>query len=394
METTDEVDRGLRELDSKPSAVRKTVSEDGQAQCQQSWYWGTLQGSGILWLVGSYSVSKINSIPVLKYEVYLSKLLLPGERGKTMSQTLRTRSIDSAHGSSQHAMEDVQDTASSSVRPASAGPLPGMSQYTETHAPNTVFARHDARSPTRPTSSTRRSRPISPLGISIAQRRAQLAANLAASAASGVGQVAASVDATRNVAETALATATATQDSIEETIREHVQQTRVETSQAVDDVVHRLATEITAAASGSVATSEAQTREIVQGLREELQRKFNEDRVAEDTRRGQLDIRLNELSAGIEQLNVRMNENQPMSETVIHGVERGLQQQIHDRAMESQNVVQQLSQKVDVQSKSMEDTAVAVRNLLLQLEELNKNFGSVQADIARWKANEEQAADE
>lgn len=51
--------------------------------------------------------------------------------------------------------------------------------------------------------------------------------------------------------------------------------------------------------------------------------------------------------------------------------------------------MQQLSQKVGAQSKSVEDTAVFMRNLL-QLEELNKNFGNVQADIIKWKSNEEQ----
>lgn len=105
---------------------------------------------------------------------------------------------------------------------------------------------------------------------------------------------------TRNVVETVLAIATATQGSIKETIRAHVQKSRTETSQVVDNVIHWLATEITVAVSGSVAINEARTCKIFRGLCEELQRKLDEDRDAEDTRRGQLDNRLSELSAGIE----------------------------------------------------------------------------------------------
>lgn len=289
-----------------------------------------------------------------------------------MSQTSRTRSIDSTLDSLQHAMDDVQDTVSSSVRPTSIGALPRMSQYRETRAPNTVFAQCGGRSLTRSTSSGHRRRSISPIGISIAQKRAELATNMAANAASGIGQVTASVDATHNIVETVLEMAIATQGSIEETIRAHIQQSLTETSQTVDDIVHRLATEITTAASGFVMASETPTREIMQGLHNELQT---------------LEYRLVELGTGIEQLQKRISENQLVNDNVLHRVERCSQQQFHDQAVESQNAVNLLSQRVEAQSKS-------VRHLPLQLGELNQNFGSIQADVMRWRVNEQQSIDE
>lgn len=62
---------------------------------------------------------------------------------------------------------------------------------------------------------------------------------------------------------------------------------------------------------------------------------------------------------------------------------------MRDQAIESQNAVQKLSQKVEAQSKSVEDTTMTVNNLLIQLEEFNSNFGNIQADILTWKENEE-----
>lgn len=68
----------------------------------------------------------------------------------------------------------------------------------------------------------------------------------------------------------------------------------------MDDIVHRLAMEITTEAFVSVAMSEMHSHKIAQSLREELQRKFNEDHTAEDTWWGQMQHKLRELSIGIE----------------------------------------------------------------------------------------------
>lgn len=66
----------------------------------------------------------------------------------------------------------------------------------------------------------------------------------------------------------------------------------------MNDIVYQLATDITTAASGSAAMSETHTRKTIQGLRQELQQKFDEDRVIEVTHRGQLKHRLGELELG------------------------------------------------------------------------------------------------
>ena len=84
---------------------------------------------------------------------------------------------------------------------------------------------------------------MSPVGLTITQRQAQLAANMASSAASDVGRVAVAADAMRNVAQQALETA----------------------SQAAE----------------TAGQSKLRTRKLHDTLQEELRAKFDEDRVAD-----------------------------------------------------------------------------------------------------------------
>ena len=62
---------------------------------------------------------------------------------------------------------------------------------------------------------------------------------------------------------------------------------------------------------------------------------------------------------------------------------------MRDQALESQTAIQQLTQRVGAQSKSVENTVETMKYLLLQLEKLNRNFGNVQSNVLRWKENEE-----
>ena len=177
-----------------------------------------------------------------------------------MLQASNAPSTISKHSGQQNAPADVEDTASAVV-PYGTIALPGMSGYANASAakiaPNTAFRMRRAQSPIETSADMGRARSVSPVGLTIAQRQAQLAAQISSSAASGVSHVAAVIDATRNVPEQALATAEHRAGSIEGIVRKHISKLQVDTSRAVDDVAHRLATQLTAAASGSVERSES-----------------------------------------------------------------------------------------------------------------------------------------
>ena len=144
-----------------------------------------------------------------------------------MSQTSHTQSGRGEYNASQHASPEVADTASSAVIPRAPSALLGMSGYagtsTQTLPLNTAYDIWRPRSLAEANTGSERSRSVSPVGLIIAQRQAQLAAQMPLTAVSGVENVAATADATRNVAEQALATASHTAGSIEGILRKHVQ---------------------------------------------------------------------------------------------------------------------------------------------------------------------------
>ena len=97
-----------------------------------------------------------------------------------MSQTSHTRSGVSGHGETQHALLEVADTTLLAVGPQTSGVLPGMFGYegtsTQTLPPNTVFNIRHTDPSSLSSAGSRRSRSVSPVGLAITQRQAQLAA--------------------------------------------------------------------------------------------------------------------------------------------------------------------------------------------------------------------------
>ena len=114
------------------------------------------------------------------------------------SESADTRSQDSVHSSSQFATGVALEDTASSVR--QTGRLPGSSATQSSVAPNSAFARWRSPSRGRSTSPAPR-RVASPLGVSVAQRRAKYAEQTAESAMSGVGRVAEETVRVRGVAE-------------------------------------------------------------------------------------------------------------------------------------------------------------------------------------------------
>ena len=124
------------------------------------------------------------------------------------------------------------------------------------------------------------------MGLTIAQRQAQLAANIASIATSDVGRVAATADATRNVAQQAIEAA----------------------SQAAE----------------TAGQSEGRARKLFETMRDELRAKFDEDRVTDETQRGQTEARITTLGSSIEGIQKRMNELNVPNVTVLANLEQNL----------------------------------------------------------------------
>ena len=273
-----------------------------------------------------------------------------------MSQQSHSQSSVGDFSGSQHAQADVADTASSAVAPQAPGILPGMSGYvgtsTQATAPNTAFDARRARLMSRSGTRPRRTRSVSPMGLTLAQRQAQLAANMASSAASDVGRVAAAADATRNVAQQAMETA----------------------SHAIE----------------TAGQSEGRAQKLFETMRDELRAKFDEDCVADETRRGWTETQIAVLGSSIERLQKRMEEMNVPNVNVLANLEQNLQKKITESFVDAHVGLDQLSKRLDEQVKSNEVTTSVLDNLVQKIDQLSENMATVQAEMQRWKHAEEE----
>ena len=116
-----------------------------------------------------------------------------------MSQASNAPSAVSGNSGLRNVPADIEDTASSVVLYGTDA-LPGMFGYTGASTsmivPNTAYRMCHAQSPTETSASMRQAQSVSPVRLTIAQRKVQLAAQMASNAASDVSHVAASAHGT------------------------------------------------------------------------------------------------------------------------------------------------------------------------------------------------------
>ena len=198
-----------------------------------------------------------------------------------------TRSQDSPHGSSQFGVAAAFEDTASSVHIGRRQPFP--SQTGGQPAPNTAFKFGSAVGRSR-LASPRPRRSLSPLGVSVAQRRAQLAAQSAATAVSGVGHVTEETRRVRELVEATSAEARSVRSDIESRVATLAAESEISAarvaadvdakvarvaeysdaraSHVAADVTARLEQDIKAAASSTAATAEITTRTAVEGVAE------------------------------------------------------------------------------------------------------------------------------
>ena len=141
-----------------------------------------------------------------------------------------THSQDCPHASSQHAVGAVfEDTTSSAY---DKGHVPGSSATHSFVAPNSAFVQQCALSRGRSTSPGPQ-RALSPLGVSVAQRRAQLAERITESAMSRVGRVTEETRCARGIVEAAIAEAKSVHGEVESRVASLAAQAEASTVQVV-----------------------------------------------------------------------------------------------------------------------------------------------------------------
>ena len=323
--------------------------------------------------------------------------------GKSQSPD-ETRTQDSVHGSSQYgAVGALEDTASSVYQGravqektrVSGGPFP-----------NSAYSRGRAAARSR-SASPRPRRVLSPVGLSVAQRRAQLAEQTAATAASGVGRVA---EETRRVRELVEAT-TAEARSVRGEVESHVAQlaaaaeanaarteervsaevkrvadySDAQASRVAADVTARLENEIEAAATHTVATAELTTRTVVADVRRDIQAQLDATRADALRRSEEAIAQVRELSVQLASLAEQLNKFNPASGTNVDVGYAQIVSDVDKRFAVQQGEIKTLSNAILDQQKSLQSNAEMLHGVLTGVENLGENVKNLQEEMVAWQ---------
>ena len=244
-----------------------------------------------------------------------------------------TRSQDSPHGSSQFGVAAALEDTASSVHIGRRQPSP--SQTGGQPAPNTAFTFRSVAGVRSRLASAQPRRSLSPLGVSVAQRHAQLAAQSAATAVSGVGRIEREARRIRELAEATSAETKSVRGEVESRVatlaaasEENVARVAAEVdakvakvaeysdaraSHVTADVTARLEKDIQAAASSATATAEVTTRTVVEGARRDIQAQLDVYRADALRKSDETQAQVREISAQLTKLTEQLNVFKPAS---------------------------------------------------------------------------------
>ena len=324
-----------------------------------------------------------------------------------------TRTQDSVHGSSQYGAADAIEDTASSVNIGRRRPSPtriGGSEF-----PNTVFARGVAAVRSR-SASPRPRRSPSPLGVSVAQRRAQLAAQSAATAVSGVGRVEAETRRVRDLVEATSAEAKSVRDEVESRIADLAAASQASASQLVEqvatqvtkvaeytdaqasrvaaDVTARLGKEVQAAATSAAATAEVTTRTVVEGARREIQAQIDANRADTLRQTEETKAQVQNISAQLAKLTQQLNQFRPASEKNVGEGYEQMSASFEEKFHTQQQEIHNLSTVVLETQKSMQANAETLHSILTGMENLGDHVRDLQAGMAHYNEEQQIAEDQ
>ena len=276
------------------------------------------------------------------------------------------------------------------------------------HSPNVAFKRAVA---ARARSlSPRPRRPASPLGISVAQCRAQLAAQSAATAVSGVGRVEAEtqrvramVNATsaeaksvRSEVETRIATlATAAETNaarvateLGEQLKNVAEYAEAQTSRTAVELSQRLGSEINAAATSATATAELTTRTMVEGARRDIQAQLDANRAEALRRYEETQRSVQGIAAQLQSLTGQLSKLNPASVSGVAEYTGDLENKVQQKFDQQQQNIQTLTDAIAQSQKESKENADTLNNLLVGMENLGENMMQMQEELLKWREQE------
>ena len=314
------------------------------------------------------------------------------------------------HGSSQFGAAAAMEDTASSVNLGRRRPSPTRTGGSE--FPNTVFTRGIAAVRSR-SASPRPHRSLSPLGVSVAQRRAQLAAQSAATAVSGVGRIEAETRRVRDLVEATSAEAKSVRGEVESRIAELAAASQASASQLAEqvatqvtkvaeytdaqasrvaaDVTARLGKEVQAAASSAAATAEIMTRTMVEGARRDIQAQIDANRADTLRQTEETKAQVQNISAQLAKLTEQLNQFRPASEKNVGEGYENMSASFQEKFNTQQQEIHNLSTVVLETQKSMQENAETLHSILTGMENLGDHVKDLQAEMAHYDEGQQLA---
>ena len=315
-----------------------------------------------------------------------------------------TRSQDSPHGSSQFGVAAALEDTASSVHIGRRQPSP--SRTGGQPAPNTAFTFRSAAGRSR-SASPRPRRSLSPLGVSVAQRRAQLAAQSAATAVSGVGRIerearrvcelaeatSAETKSVRGEVKSRVATLAAASEEnvvrvaaeVDAKVAKVAEYSDARASHVAADVTARLEKDIQAAASSAAATAEVTTCTVVEGARRDIQGQLDVYRADALHKSDETQAQVREISAQLTKLTEQLNVFKPASMENVGKEYEKVTSDVQQKFDAQQQEIKNLSTAVLETQKAMQTNADTLHSLLTGMENLGENMRSMQEDMISWQ---------
>ena len=183
-------------------------------------------------------------------------------------------------------------------------------------------------------------------------------------------------------------------DVLSKRVSEVAAQSEVQASHIVGTVAQRLEKDIEAAVVRAVVTSERHTRSVVHGLREEVKAHMVQTRSDLERKQEKMQHSVAQMAAGLEELTKQLNTFKPASAKAVGSLQENLSKEVAQKVAMSEQRISGLSQSVENQKKSVEDTNELPKDLMMGIENMSDNMKLIQKEMNFWRNPEVQEAEE
>ena len=148
-------------------------------------------------------------------------------------------------------------------------------------------------------------------------------------------------------------------------------------------------TEINAAATSTAATAQTQTRDVVEGIRRDLQAQMEQNLAESRCREQEAQESVKKIASELEQLTKQLNQHKPVREADAVASQTQLSSDVDARLQLQVQRVDNLTESVHKAQKDTINNAQTLEALLIRMENMGENFKELRDDMLAVKIAEQ-----